>query len=274
MSIQVELIKRYRYLNENKELILSMCIIYKIDREHIKSQIKRLKAGLKKLNKNDKNEELLELINKAISICNADLKTPKAYLSSNPSREYVDMLEEFLLGDVNIEETVLFKEIEYMKENEDSLMMVEKKIIDLEDRRKSNEHLKKMPTFTVWKILSYVQKRYQNNTVVQSALDKYYNLERWTISNHVCQYGYYIDEDIYEEYPKTSLYASAAGDCVEFRYHGNEFEEEDNYYETKNEMNDAPASYYPSEFANDLARTQIVQNKEILLKSNIGQVLE
>lgn len=47
MDIQEELLKRYVYLNENKELILSNCIIYDIEKKYLKKQLKNVKYNLK-----------------------------------------------------------------------------------------------------------------------------------------------------------------------------------------------------------------------------------
>lgn len=142
-------------------------------------------------------------------------------------------------------------------------------INDLEERRSKNQHLKNISTFTVWKILSYVRKKYENNATVLAALDKYYNIERFTIANDDCTYGYYIPEgedNTSYDYPNLSLYTSTCGDEIIFNYRGNEFEEEDEYYDfiLDNNLTD---KFYPSKFANDLANSKMLQNKQETLKT-------
>lgn len=41
--VQDELMKRYLYLYENKDLILAMCINYGIEKDYYKKQIKKIK---------------------------------------------------------------------------------------------------------------------------------------------------------------------------------------------------------------------------------------
>ena len=267
MNIEEELLKRYNYLNDNKELILANCIIYDIEKDYIKKQLKSLKRNIKNINKDN---ELTILIKNLLQSYKEDLKKVKPYLSSNPSREYIDMLEELILGDTNIEETTIYKHIEYIKGNKNELKKYNKMIEDLEERRGNNYHLRKIPTFTVWKILSYIRKKYKNNIVVLSALDKYYNLDRYTIANEDCKYGYYITEydDLEGEYPDSSIYSSANGNGVVITYRENEFEEEDNYYDIKNNNHKSKEKYYPSQFTNELANLEMIQNKKDILKTN------
>ena len=265
MNIQEELLRRYKYLYENKELILANCIIYDIEKKYIKKQLKKLRASIRKINKTDENAIL---INSIISKYKYDLKTPKPYLSSKISEDYVDMMEELILGDIELEETKLYKFIESIKENKEVLSNYNNMINDLEERRKKNKHLKNIPTFTVWKILSYVRKKYADNDVVLAALDKYYNIERFIIANDDCTYGYYIPEDeenISYDYPSSELYASACGNAVVFNYRGNEFEEEDEYHDfiINDEIMD---EFYPTQFAYDLANSEMLQNKQEILK--------
>ena len=142
-------------------------------------------------------------------------------------------------------------------------------IHDLEERRSKNQHLKSIPTFTVWKILSYVRKKYENNDTVLAALDKYYNIERFIIANDDCTYGYYIPEDeenISYDYPNLSLYTSACGDGIIFDYRGNEFEEEDEYHDFISD-DKLTNEFYFTQFAHDLANFEMIPNKKEKLKA-------
>jgi len=270
MDIHDELLKRYKYLYDNKELILANCIVYGIEEKYIKQKIKELKINLKRINKNPENQTLIDLVNHTISAYKEDLNKPKPYLSSKISDDYIDMLEELILGDVDLEETRLYRFIENIKENNELLAEYNSMINDLEERRNNNRHLKNVLTFTVWKILSYVRKKYSSNATVSLALDKYYNLDRFTIANDDCSYGYYIpsDDGISYNYPNSTLYACAYDSCVAFNYRGNEFEEEDNYYASK--LDDKITSvFYPSQFANNLASSEMIHNKKEKMLENI-----
>ncbi len=263
MNIQEELLKRYKYLYENKELILANCITYNIEKDYIKKKIKELKTNLKKINKTEENQDLIKLLNSTISSYKNDLKKAKPYLSSKISEQYIDMMEELILGDVDLEESRLYKFIENIKENEELLSKYNSVINDLEERRSKNRHLKNISTFTVWKILSYVRKKYDGNITVLAALDKYYNLDRFTIANDDCSYGYYIpndNENISYNYPSLSLYGSECDSCVIFNYRANEFEEEDKYHDSKLDSK-ITDQFYKTQFANALSKSDFIQNK-------------
>ncbi len=272
MNIEEELLKRYQYLNENKELILANFIIDRTETKYIKKELKRIKSIAKSVKK---DKELKELTKQLIEEYKNDLKETKPYLSSKSSERNLDVLEELILGDKPLETTRLYNYIEKIKQDEDLLSMFESKITKLEVRRNKNDHLKRIPTFTVWKILSYIRKKYENNITVQKALDKYYNLERYTIAKDDCDYGYYIPEGAKteKEYPDSSIYVSANGDGIISKYFGNEFEEEDKYKEIDGgiKMNE---NYYPTKFANELANLDMIQNKEGKLNDEIITVKE
>lgn len=264
MNIQEDLLNRYKYLYENKELILANCIIYDIEKGYIKKELKQLKSSFRRINKPFENANLIDLVNNMIFQYKKDLKAPKPYLSSKISENYVDMIEELILGDIELEKSRLYGFIEHIKENKDILTKYNGMINDLEERRSKNQHLKNIPTFTVWKILSYVRKKYENNATVLAALDKYYNIERFTIANDDCTYGYYIPEgkdNTSYDYPNLSLYTGTCGDEIIFNYRGNEFEEEDEYYDFISD-NNLTDKFYPSKFANDLANSKMLQNKQ------------
>ena len=268
VNIQEELLKRYKYLYENKELILANCIVYGIEKEHIKKQLKKLKSNVKRINRPADNSNLIELVKSTISNYKADLKISKPYLSSKISENNVDMMEELILGDIDLEKTRLYMFIESVKENNELLSKYNSIINALEERRSKNQHLKNIPTFTVWKILSYVRKKYSDNATVLAALDKYYNLDRFTIANDDCNYGYYIpdnEDNISYNYPNLSLYASACDAAIVFNYRGNEFEEEDEYhaYALDDKMTE---EFYPTQFAYDLANSEMMQNKKEIIK--------
>lgn len=59
MNIREELLKRYKYLYENKELILVNCIVYDIEK-NIKKQ---LKLNVKRINKTTENSNLIKCRN-------------------------------------------------------------------------------------------------------------------------------------------------------------------------------------------------------------------
>ena len=129
--------------------------------------------------------------------------------------------------------------------------------------------MKSIPTFTVWKILSYVRKKYENNATVLAALDRYYNIERFIIATDDCIYGYYIPEgekNISYNYPNSSLYASACDSGIIFNYRGNEFEEEDEYHDfiLDDKLTD---EFYFTQFAHDLANSEMIPNKKEKLKA-------
>ena len=267
-NTQNELLKRYKYLNENKELILASCIVYGIDKENIKKKIKKLKR-LKTTNKN-----LAQFIDKMLTSYKTDLKSPKAYLSSYSPSWYTNMLEELLLGDLELEDTKIYHRINTIKENEILFYQFKNMVNDLEQRRKKNQHLKRIPTFTVWKILSYVRNKYKNNKVVLSALDKYYNLDRYTIAQDDCMYGYYIEENIEKvshNYPNSTLYGNSHDSCVSFSYQGNKYEKEDDYFDYSDGTS-LDDDFYPTQFAYDLANCEMVKNKEKVLKEYLEKV--
>ena len=267
MDIKKELLERYKYLYDNKELILANCIIYDIEKE----KIKKLQKSAKTIKHSNDNDILSRLIKRALSTYKDDLTTPKPYLKSEPEADYISIIEELVLGDNTLTETRLYKYIESIKENNNQLNDYAQKIIDLEKRRSKNKLLKNVPTFTVWKIITYIKDKYPNNMIVLLALNKYYNLERYTLANDDCIYGYYIPEDREMNsytYPKLTAYTSVNGDGISEDYEGNIFEKEDNYHDfiLNDQLTD---NYYPTQFANELAAIDIIEDKEKKVKALI-----
>ena len=247
--IQEELMKRYLYLYDNKELILALCINYGIRENYYKEQIKTKNALKKKLKKQFKqskenfnqtitNNEIYNLLLSAYED-EKELKEPKPYLYAKVSDDIVNAYEEFLFTDGNIEDTILYKHIETLKNSPKFLETVEESINNLEERRQKNKYLKKIPTFTVWKILTYVKNKNKDNATELKALEKYYNIDRYIITGVNWESGYKLCEADYESGEKLSKLpnprligeSNIGGEynAVIFDYPGNELEEEDDY---------------------------------------------
>lgn len=264
MEIEDELLRRYQYLYDNKELILSNCIIYDTETDYIEGKIREFKQHLKNAKKLSLSEETISLLNTTIAYYKRRLKIKVPYLSSKPSKGFVDMVEEFTLGDSDITETELYKQTEAIKNDFEEHTKRICMISDLEDRRSKNIHLKSIPAFTVWKILSYVRKRYPENTTVLFALDKYYNLDRYMLANDSSEFGYFIPEEaenVSYDYPNSVIYRPVYSDSVVLKFRGNEFEEEDDYHDINEDDMDYYDDEYPSEFAKSLARSHYVDAK-------------
>jgi len=224
-----EIIKRYMYLYQNKELILALCIGTGIEKEKLE---KKIKESERLLSSNSVyNRELMKL---ELENANYDLEHEKYYLMANVNDSIVDMYEDFLFSDKEMEELDLYKHIEGVK-NSKYLDVFNTLIENLETRRKRNFHLKKVPTFTVWKILSYVRRKNIDNRLVLDALDKYYNIDRFMLTGDNYESGYkLLESDINRlgeyclvKYPSTIL--MTGGIINDFE--NNSFEIEDDYYD-------------------------------------------
>jgi hypothetical protein len=224
-----EIIKRYMYLYQNKELILALCIGTGIEKEKLE---KKIKESERLLSSNSVyNRELMKL---ELEKANYDLEHEKYYLMANVNDSIVDMYEDFLFSDKEMEELDLYKHIEGVK-NSKYLDVFNTLIENLETRRKRNFYLKKVPTFTVWKILSYVRRKNIDNRLVLDALDKYYNIDRFMLTGDNYESGYkLLESDIYRlgegslvKYPSTIL--MTGGIINDFE--NNSFEIEDDYYD-------------------------------------------
>lgn len=188
MNTRNEIIKRYMYLYQNKELILALCIGTGIEKEKLE---KKIKESERLLSSNSVyNRELMKL---ELEKANYDLEHEKYYLMANVNDSIVDMYEDFLFSDKEMEELDLYKHIEGVK-NSKYLDVFNTLIENLETRRKRNFYLKKVPTFTVWKILSYVRRKNIDNRLVLDALDKYYNIDRFMLTGDNYESGYKLLE--------------------------------------------------------------------------------
>lgn len=229
MNTRNEIIKRYMYLYQNKELILALCIGTGIEKEKLE---KKIKESERLLSSNSVyNRELMKL---KLEKANYDLEHEKYYLMANVNDSIVDMYEDFLFSDKEMEELDLYKHIEGVK-NSKYLDVFNTLIENLESRRKRNFYLKKVPTFTVWKILSYVRRKNIDNRLVLDALDKYYNIDRFMLTGDNYESGYkLLESDINRlgeyclvKYPSTIL--MTGGIINDFE--NNSFEIEDDYYD-------------------------------------------
>ncbi len=228
-----ELVKRYIYLYQNKELILALCIGRGIEKEKIKSNIKKCKDLIKRNSICRENEKLKNLLKSQIEDYYLRLKTENYYLMSRVNEDIVSMFEDFLFSDDMMENSNLYKHIEAVKLNRKFLDIFNYSIELLEERRQTNIQLRKLPTFTVWRILSYVRRNNKGNKKILNALDKYYNLDRFIIAEDDCTTGYYMTESDYEDSERYYKYPNdiiIAGGIIILSYK-NCFEEEDNYFD-------------------------------------------
>ena len=253
------------YLYQNKELILALCIGTGIEKDKLKRELKEIK---KLLNSNDmcKNNSMVrELIGLELKNINYDLKHEKYYLMASVNSSIVDMYEDFLFSDKEMEKLDLYKHIESVK-NSKYLDVFNTLIENLESRRKKNINLRRVTTFTVWKILSYVRRKNIDNRLVLDSLDKYYNIDRFMITGDNYESGYKLlesdlcrlGENSLEKYPSTIL---MTGGIINY-LKSNSFEIEDDYYDGLFELN------YIEEMS--LMSNLSVEDKEII-KNNINK---
>ena len=234
MNTRNEIIKRYMYLYQNKELILALCIGTGIEKDKLENKIKEFEKLLSNNSVFKNNSTIRELMKIELENANYDLGHEKYYLMANVNDSIVDMYEDFLFSDKEIEELDLYKHIEGVK-NSKYLDVFNTLIENLESRRKRNFHLKKVPTFTVWKILSYVRRKNIDNILVLYALDKYYNIDIFMLTGDNYESGYkLLESDLYRlgegslvKYPSTIL--MTGGIINDFE--NNSFEIEDDYYD-------------------------------------------
>lgn len=240
-----ELIKRYTYLYNNKELILALCIKKDIDRDNIENKIKETKNNIINIEKNIKNKikkeglelfeksqknadlellkRLLEINKKNLIKYKNDKKEPKCYLLNEIDDIIIDAFEEFLFTDDKMENTTIYKHIEALKNNETFMSSTKLLIEELLKRRDNNKFLKTKSPFTVWKILTYVRNKNKNNINLLNALDKYYNLDRFIKFGINAESGYELNNTDLKEYINNfNIYSLEQQ---------NSFEKEDNYFE-------------------------------------------
>ena len=284
--VQEELIKRYLYIYEHRDLILALCINNGIEKEFYKNQLKSNKELIKKIKKqkvkSTNNDEMLSLLIYLSSDCKKNMHQEKPYLFAKVCDDIVDAYEEFLFTDENMENTVLYKHIESLKSNPIFLEVFQESIERLEERRQKNQWLKKIPTFTVWKILTYVKNNNLNNAVVLEALEKYYNLDRYILTGVNWESGYKLlpidyetkEEELNRFSCSTIIGESSFGgqyNAIILDYPGNEFEKEDNYFafDWSMEFEHQPLdNYSKTNFMTELATMPMLPEE---LKSDLYQ---
>lgn len=238
-----EILRRYCYLYENKELILSLCIKYDIEEKHYKECLKSIRESQAKFRKDGfKSQELKDIFTGIENRYKEYLKNPRPYLMDKIPDDVLALFENFLFGNLPLEESTLYQEVELIKSDELELAHAEFLIEELSTRRKSNEHLKNRNPFTVWRILNYVRKNNLYNRDIQDYLNIYYNLDRYATSGLNWQSGYYLMESDYEKnqeyinsYPRLDITSAVRTRYDESAmmviYKKNEFECEDSYFE-------------------------------------------
>ncbi len=243
IECQEELIKRYSYLYNNKEFILAMCIRYKKDIKYYKQKLKDDKYCLKIMKRLKHNSQAdVDYCKKMIAYMESEIihdnemkDAQEPYLCADVDNDIISTYERFLFTDKNMEDTVLYKHIEMIKNEKVMHDGICAMIADVDKRRKRNLILRNMPTFTVWKILTYVRNKNLDNGLVLNALDKYYNLDRYMLTHHNWESGYGLTTSEYfmdcelEAFPKGYI---TAGDChsmIISRYQKNGIEAEDEF---------------------------------------------
>ena len=251
-----------------------MCINIVEDKPNERKQeLEKIKRKYEKspYDKTKTNKQIVDSLENVIK--NMNESTYKYYLFKDVNPEIVELYEDFILGDLPLEETDLYRHIEAVKNNQVYLEAFNNIINALEYQRQKNMHLKKMPTFTVWKILSYVRRKHINNDTILKVLDKYYNLDRYMLTNYNYQSGYYItEEELNEDYtfPDPEVYT---GNII-FKYIGNEYEEEDNYYIEKSLYRTFKENYATSAFVvlvKDAPMIDLDSKKELYQKYNYNK---
>ena len=234
-----ELVKRYMFLHENKDIILAMCIRRINIDDELKADIESYEGYKKRLKISDK-----EIFDAVIDSLKKQLGQDKYYLCSKVSKRIVNAFEEVLFTDGDLEDTQLYKHVTALKNNPLMYESVMDMISDLEDRRKCNQHLSKIPTFTVWKILNYVRRKYSDNAIALEALDKYYNIERTMFTGMDSECGYVLkgeecwDDERLSKYYSSTIIGGVSGSYIICDYKGNKYETEDDYFVYESELDD------------------------------------
>ena len=225
-----ELIKRYMFLYENKDLILAMCIRRINVDEKINDSIKTFEDLKERAKISDRH-----LFDSIIDSYKAQLGIEKCYLCFNVSDEIVSAFEEVLFTDGDLEDTQLYKYVTALKNNGVFYESVNDMIEDLNSRRNANQFLAKVPTFTVWKILNYVREKNSDNSTALEALDKYYNIERTMFTGMDSDCGYVLkgdecyDDEKLSKYPCLTMIGGISGSYIISDYKSNGYEAEDDY---------------------------------------------
>ena len=220
-EVKFELLKRYLYLYNNKELILSLCIGKRKDKEEL----------------------------------------GKYYLLRDIDDNVVNTFFDFLFSDNDMENSVLYNQIELIKSNSEYLYMYNYLITMVEKRRGS--------IFTVWKILSYVREKCKNNDVFLKALDKYYNIDRYVISGRDYNSGYRLlkidaemmTNDDYKRYPSSDMVVIDFNEYV--------FEMVDEYFVYEYDTDKSNKGYSSSNFMSSLVNGSMldIENKKKILEN-------
>lgn len=273
-KVKEELIRRYIYLYDNKELILSLCISAGIEEKSLKRRLQEAKATLKSYKKNGiNNQAMLSMLMKSIEQIKESLDNPKFYLKDEIPKELLQMIEDFLFTDYPLETTDLYKEIENMRSDEVELANAEYLINDINSTREKNIFLRKRQIFTVWHILDYIRKKHPNNQDIQEYLDIFYNLERYMLTGFDWESGYYLekyDEEAHESYIDAYPHYIVSGVKTKFdesyimtSYKGNEFEHEDEYFESI-EFSPHPriVNNYPTSFVYKAIRLEPISESD------------
>lgn len=234
-EVKSELLKRYLYLYNNKELILSLCIGKRKDKEEL----------------------------------------GKYYLLRDIDDNVVNTFFDFLFSDNDMENSVLYNQIELIKSNSEYLYMYNYLITMVEKRRGS--------IFAVWKILSYVREKCKNNDVFLKALDKYYNIDRYVISGRDYNSGYRLlkidaemmTNDDYKRYPSSDMVV------IDFNEYVFEMVDEYFVYEYDTDIYDkSNKGYSSSNFMSSLVNGSMldIENKRKILeninKNRIKQIIK
>lgn len=244
-----ELLKRYTYLYENKELISALCIRSAIDYEEVKQNIKDFKKESRRKSLTEEEEKLIKIfLNDNKNILNGN--KINYYLFSQVEDEITEAYKEFLFTDKEIENTTLYKHVESVKNNPLYLAAVQDMIQKVEDRRKYHNEISNTKTFTVWKILTYVREKNITNPKLLKALDKYYNLDRYITTGLNYESGYeFLESDINnkdicdKDYLLRISQDHVIYSIVNAYKKFNKFEDEDEYFDSYIEYNNINDDY-------------------------------
>ena len=272
-----ELVKRYMYLYKNKKLILALCIGRGVEKKSIVSRIERTRNLIQKNSICQENEEISRLLKNLIKEYEQEIYDEKYYLMANVEDSIVSMFEEFLFSDSEMEELALYKHIEAVKKDKNYLDAFGYAIELLEERRQKNIQLKKLPTFTVWKILSYVRRKNLNNLTALKALDRYYNLERYMITGDNYKSGYLLSdydsetlgEESLKKYPNDIIISDG---LILFPYE-NCFEIEDYYFAEPSIIADSEEPYDQEAPTTFMLKLSTMPNLDIETKNNMRKKL-
>lgn len=262
-----ELINRYIYLYDNKEIILSQFIFKATERKKYLKLLKDAKKKKKEFKKLYPKGQIIEWMNLLIDIYRDELQNESYYLFDSIDKKAILNFEEFLFSDLSIKNTELYKNVEKIKHNPYLNTIALNKIMQLNNRRNKNSYLKNKSPFTVWKILDYVRKDSQNDELRLKVLDKYYNIDRFILTGIDSNCGYIIDteENMISQFEDVDL----SMDTVCIKSFSNEFECEDNYNEENRIINNYYKLPYKSKFFNSIMFSKMPNLEQKKLISEI-----